>query len=171
MPYLQVVSASPGPECPRCQAPGREAARRFTLTHDDGAASRATIHIWLVCDACGVAWERDVRRAWSDVHGRAWAHPGEGRAKAERVGRRLARRYFDYPAGAFAGQPAAFERAAARFVAALGRHNLGAVAEPVAASLVERARLRLVRHYDGRINFKYSNVRRRLAAPGGGDGA
>jgi len=115
-------------------------------------------------------WERDVRRAWSDVHGRAWVHPGEGRAKAERVARRLARRYFDYPAGAFAGQLGAFERAASRFRAALGRHNLGAVAEPVAALMVERARARLVSHYDGRINFKYSDVRRRLAARGGGDG-
>ena len=152
-----------GPNCPRCQAPGREAARRFTLTHDDGAASRATIHIWLVCDSCGVAWERDVRRAWSDVHGRAWAHPGEGRAKAERVARRLARRFFDFPAGAFAGRAEAFEERAAAFRAALGRHNLGVVAEPVEALMVERARGRLVRHYDGRINFKYSDVRRRLS--------
>lgn len=156
-----------GTACPKCHAPGREVSRRFRLDHDGPGASRATVHLWLTCDSCGADWERDVRRSWSEVHGRAWRHPGEGRAKAERVARRLARRHFDYPAGAFAGRPEVFAEVVREYRAALGRHNFGPVAEPFAREAIERARSRLLMHYDGRINFKYSKTRQRLSTPGG----
>jgi len=151
----------PGPDCPQCGAPGREAARRFSLAHDDGQRARAFIHLWMECEACGQAWEREVRRDWC---GRTSApHPGVRRAKAERVVRRLYRAIFDLPPGALAGRPRAWAERAARFSERVRAHSLGAPGEVLRLKYLGRAERRLCQHGDGRVNFKYNPSRRRAA--------